>query len=320
MIPDALVRWAIRQALRKQIARRQRAAEDRGLQEQLRSPQICATGAPFHEPAPEFFQLTFGRHLKYSSGYWKEGISSLDDAEAAMLELYCERAQLEDGQSVLDLGCGLGAFALYAAQRYPRSVITATSDSTAQCAFVEREAARRGLNNVRTLVARLDELAPSAAFDRVLAVDLLEFVTGYAEFLRRVASWLRPQGLLFVDKYTHREGSYFYDLRDVSAGPRGSTLCCIMPADDLLTQFQEDLRLVGEWRVDGNHYARTAEAWLANLEAHRQEARRRLAANSGDDDFAAYQRWRLEWMTTAELFATNNGEQWRVSHFLMQKG
>src|SRR5205823_3814546 len=126
-------------------------------------------------------------------------------------DLYCERAQLENGQSILDLGCGFGSFTLYAAQRYPRSVITATSDSAAQCAFVEREATRRRLGNVRTMIARLDELVPGATFDRVVALDLLEFVTGYAEFLRRVASWLKPQGLLFVDLYTHHGNSYFYN-------------------------------------------------------------------------------------------------------------
>ena len=59
-----------------------------------------------YEVPPEFFEIVLGSNLKYSSGYWPDGVRSLDDSENAMLKLSCERAEIEDGQRILELGCG----------------------------------------------------------------------------------------------------------------------------------------------------------------------------------------------------------------------
>ncbi|GIQ98520.1 MAG: hypothetical protein CM15mP4_3570 [Candidatus Neomarinimicrobiota bacterium] len=85
-----------------------------------------------YEVPPEFFKLVLGKHLKYSSGYWEKNNNSLDESERFMLEKSCTRAELKDGHSILELGCGWGSLTCFMAKRYPNSKITAVSNSADQ--------------------------------------------------------------------------------------------------------------------------------------------------------------------------------------------
>jgi cyclopropane-fatty-acyl-phospholipid synthase len=85
-----------------------------------------------YEIPPEFFLLTLGKNLKYSSALYPEEATTLDEAEDKMLQLTCERAKLEDGQNVLELGCGWGSLSLWMAKHYPNSKIMSVSNSRPQ--------------------------------------------------------------------------------------------------------------------------------------------------------------------------------------------
>jgi cyclopropane-fatty-acyl-phospholipid synthase len=94
----------------------------------------------------------------------------------------------------------------------------------------------------------------------------------------------------------------------------------MMPSDELALRFQDDLRLLERWRWDGTHYQRTANAWLANLDARRAEALPVLAAVYGEQNSAQWlQRWRVFFMACAELFGYRNGQEWWVSHYLFER-
>ena len=94
----------------------------------------------------------------------------------------------------------------------------------------------------------------------------------------------------------------------------------MMPSDDLPLRFQDDLRVVGRWRWDGTHYEKTANAWLANLDARRDDALPVLATVYGADASAQWlQRWRIFFMACAELFAFERGDAWWVNHTLFER-
>src|SRR5262245_53946751 len=188
LVPDPLLRAGIRAVCALRL-REQRGADPTRLVAELRRSDVAiateAANAQHYEVPAEFFELVLGPHLKYSACCWPRGVATLAAAEAAMLELYAERAQLADGQTILDLGCGWGSFALWAAARYPRSHITAVSNSRVQRVFIEHAAAARGLANVdvRTADVRTLELAP-ATFDRVVSIEMFEHMRNYEVLLR----------------------------------------------------------------------------------------------------------------------------------------
>ena len=139
-----------RQPARVRLAR-ERAAGD--AQRRARSSRSCAprrsreqvekANEQHYELPPEFFELVLGPRLKYSSCLWPAGVETLAEAEEAMLALTCERAGVEDGMELLDLGCGWGSLTLWLAERYPSARILAVSNSRVQREFIEARARAR---------------------------------------------------------------------------------------------------------------------------------------------------------------------------------
>lgn len=333
LLPDALVRRRIRALLRLRLAE-ERAAdaeealarEERLVSEMRASPVALATAEAneqHYEVPPAFYELVLGAHRKYSSALFAGGVTTLDAAEAAMLALTCERALLEDGQNVLELGCGWGSLTLWMAERYPRSRIVAVSNSREQRAFIEGRAAERNLTNVKVVTCDMNVFDPATgpAFDRVVSVEMFEHMRNWPELLGRIASWLKPDGRLFVHVFTHRDVSYPYLARDESDWmARNFFTGGLMPSDHLVLRFPEHLFVEARWRVNGTHYARTAEAWLANLDRNRKAARRLFAKVYGP---AVARRkvteWRLFFLACAELFAWRGGNEWMVSHYRLRR-
>jgi cyclopropane-fatty-acyl-phospholipid synthase len=303
LVPDAVLRFGIRQmsAARLKAERRDGpAAEAARIQQwlaQLRTVEFAlhtdAANHPHEELPPEFFAHCLGPRLKYSSAYYPTGLESLAEAEEAMLELYGQRAQLADGQDILELGCGWGSLTLWMAQRYPNTRICAVSNSRPQREHIESCCRERGLRNITVITCDVNRLElPPGAFDRCVSIEMFEHLRNYETLLARIACWLRPQGKLFVHIFAHRTLMY------------------------TLLWFQRDLQVEQHWQLDGSHYERTANHWLQNQDRRRLQVMSVLRAFYGDAHAQLwFQRWRMFWMACAETFGYDRGRQWVVAHY-----
>ncbi len=330
-LPDFIIRRGIRRLLTARLrsemgedCEERHESQQRFLESMGRSPVAIVpqkANEQHYEIPAKFFELVLGRHRKYSCCYWPEDVRSLDEAEAAMLALTCDRAELADGQSILELGCGWGSLTLWMATHYPNAAITAISNSASQGAFIGAECKRLGLNNVEIITADMNTFVPTGQFDRVVSVEMFEHMRNLSTLLHRINGWLAEGGKLFVHIFTHQLCSYPFETtgKDDWMG-RYFFSGGMMPSDHLLLYLQDVLKLDRHWCVSGRHYQKTANAWLANMTSRRDEIMPILRETYGKADAECwFNRWRIFFMACAELWGFHEGNEWRVGHYLMSR-
>jgi cyclopropane-fatty-acyl-phospholipid synthase len=329
LLPDAVIRFGIRRLLRqrlREIESPSPSAATVRFAEQLRAMPIAINTTESREQHYEvptrFYELSLGPRLKYSSCFYATGRETLAEAEEAMLALTGERAQLRDGLDILELGCGWGSLTLWMAEKFPHARVTGVSHSRTQREHILAEATRRGLANVQIITCDMNEFDTlAAAYDRVVSVEMFEHMKNWPRLMANIARWLRPGGMFFAHVFTHSSFPYHFVARDDTDWmSRYFFTGGMMPSHDLFKQCQDDLRLLQDWRVNGTHYARTAEHWLENMDAHREAILPLFAATYGP---AHAKRWWVWWrvfyLACAELWWFREGKEWHVSHYLFQK-
>ncbi|MBK6942325.1 MAG: class I SAM-dependent methyltransferase [Planctomycetes bacterium] len=326
LVPDRILRASIRRLLRQRLREEAGASEsDRAARFEAwvdacsRGPIAIETKAAndqHYEVPATFFETVLGPRLKYSSAYYAPGVTDLGEAEDAMLAIATKRAQLRDGQSILELGCGWGSFTLWMAEQFKDARIVGVSNSASQRAFILGRARERGLRNVEIRTADMNTFDAGERFDRVVSVEMFEHMRNYRELMRRVSTWLSPEGRLFVHVFAHRRFAYPFDTAGASNWMgRHFFTGGQMPSLDLLPRFSEHLTAEESWWEDGTHYAKTSEAWLHRLDAARDEVIETFSTVYGRSRARAWvRRWRIFFMACAELFAFERGAQWGVVH------
>ncbi|MCX2573037.1 SAM-dependent methyltransferase [Pedobacter sandarakinus] len=330
-LPDAALRMGIRKLCKQRLD--DESLGDEELQQQkfmhlvneLRESPIAVNTAEANEQhyelPTEFFKFCLGKNLKYSSGYWEKGVKDIDKSEDDMLALTCKRAELEDGQNVLELGCGWGSLSLYMAAKFPESNITVVSNSATQKVYIDNTAKERGLQNLTVLTADMNTFTIADSFDRIVSVEMFEHMRNYKFLLNKVAGFLKPDGKLFVHIFTHKTLAYKFEVIDETDWMSKYFFTGgIMPSNHLFFYFNDDLKIQKHWVVNGTNYGKTSEAWLSNMDKHKKEIMPIFEKTYGKDQAVKWWvYWRLFYMSCAELFNYNDGNEWMVCHYLFEK-
>ena len=273
-----------------------------------------------YEVPPAFFENVLGKHLKYSSGYWPDGVNSLDESEESMLELSFERAQLVDGDSILELGCGWGSLTCYMASKLPNSKITAVSNSKDQKEHILNRCKNQGLDNIEVITADMNDFETENKYDRVVSIEMFEHMRNYKKLLSKISSWLNDDGKLFIHIFTHQSVVYpFENQGEADWMAREFFSGGMMPSHDLLLHFQDDLIIDDVWSMSGTHYEKTSLAWVNKMDANKDSIMKIFLKTYGDDAKLWFQRWRIFFMSCEKLFGYNNGSEWGVSHYRFSK-
>lgn len=326
-VPDALIRAGIRKLLRNRLAAESKPDRERQLEalydfiELMREGPVAAatdTANEQHYEVPsELFETFMGPRLKYSCGWWPSDSTTLAESEEAMLALTCERAGIENGMNILELGCGWGSLSIWMAEQYPHARITAVSNSNTQREFISQ----RGFKNLEVITADMNDFSTEHKFDRVVSVEMFEHMRNWCELLRRINGWLKDDGRLFIHIFVHRELAYLFN-----EGGKANWMAehffkeGMMPSEWLLPLLNDDMLLERHWCVNGKHYARTLLAWLDAIDERRDEAVAILARHHGEEEAVRqFGRWRIFFMACEELFGFKEGEEWYVAHYLLKK-
>jgi cyclopropane-fatty-acyl-phospholipid synthase len=202
-LPDIIIRAAIHQLCSRTATRLavSTAENDAGFAREMAARAIAehadAANAQHYEVPAAFFASVLGPNRKYSSCFYKSEASTLQEAEEEALRQTVEHADLLDGQSILELGCGWGSLSLFMARQFPNAQIVAVSNSHSQRDYILSEAARRGFRNLRVATRDMNVFDPNARFDRVVSVEMFEHMMNWRRLLERVRSWLKPGGARF---------------------------------------------------------------------------------------------------------------------------
>jgi cyclopropane-fatty-acyl-phospholipid synthase len=278
-----------------------------------------AANAQHYELPAAFFGHALGPNKKYSCCFYEDGAQNLGEAEISALEATVARADLRDGQRILELGCGWGSLSLFMAGRFPNARITAVSNSATQRAYIEAEAARRNLRNLNILTADMNVFAAPGRYDRIVSVEMFEHMSNWRALLTRVRGWLAPEGALFIHIFTHRTGPYRFDHADKTDWIAQHFFTGgVMPSHGLIRQFPDLFVVEKDWRWNGTNYQKTAMDWLTNFDARRAQIDVILNDVYGAQARLWRRRWRLFFLATAGLFGDNGGTEWGVSHYRLR--
>jgi cyclopropane-fatty-acyl-phospholipid synthase len=323
-LPDAVIRAAIAQLCARTATKLAlgNPDSDAAFASEMAARAIAeetdAANAQHYEVPAAFFAKVLGPNRKYSSCFYKEPASTLQEAEEEALRQTIEHADLADGQAILELGCGWGSLSLTMARQFPDARIVAVSNSASQRAYIEGEARTRGLTNLQVVTCDMNVFDPGAQFDRVVSVEMFEHMMNWRELMIRVRSWLKPDGRLFMHIFTHRSGSYLFDRNDREDWIAQHFFTGgVMPSHHLIRQYADLFTVEKEWRWSGVHYQRTAEDWLTNFGANRREIEAVLRPVYGRQTRLWMRRWRWFFLATSGLFGTAEGSEWGVSHYRM---
>lgn len=331
IIPDYLIRFQIRRLIKQRIKEEtqpNKEAQHKRLMDLVlelkRSPIAINTSdanEQHYELPTEFFRFVLGPYLKYSCGLWSNTTSGIEASEEDMLYLSCERAELKDGMDILELGCGWGSLSLYMAQKFPNSNIIAVSNSSSQKKWIDSRTDELKISNLTIITSDMNDFSTDKIFDRVISIEMFEHMRNYNLLLEKISGFLRNEGKLFVHIFSHKEFAYKFEVRDDSDWMSKYFFTGgIMPSDNLFFYFNDNMKIVNHWKLNGTNYEKTANSWLNKMDENKTNIMPIMEDTYGKKDAVKwFVFWRIFFMACAELWGYNNGNDWLVSHYLFSK-
>lgn len=326
-IPNFALRMGIRGLLRRRLSEiesnysfhREKILDKLG--ETPIAIETQAANEQHYELPASFFTYALGKNLKYSCSLYEDGANTLDAAEDAMLELYCERAQLTDEMHILELGCGWGSLTLYMARKYPNANITAISNSHGQRKFIEQKMQKEDITNVKIITTDINEFQIEQKFDRVVSIEMFEHVRNYKPLFANIKSWLKDDGKLFIHIFCHKDATYFFETEgDDNWMGKYFFTGGIMPSFDLFERVQDSMHLAQKWKVNGINYQKTSEDWFNKMDENRPQIMQLMKETYGESEANRwFNRWKMFFASCAELFGYDHDNEWFVGHYLFEK-
>lgn len=276
-----------------------------------------------YEVPTKYYDFCLGRHKKYSSCFWDKNTTTLEEAEQLSLDISIDHAQIQDGMSILELGCGWGSLSLELARRFPNSKIVSVSNSKTQKTYIDNEAKIRGFTNLEIKTLDLSQKEnyhfDGENFDRVMSIEMMEHLRNYQDFFNLISKRMKPNAKFFIHIFTHKESPYLFETEGednwmgkyfFSGGQ--------MPSINLFEYFNNDLVVQEKWYWNGEHYQRTLEEWLNRMDQNEEEVMKLFKETYGSEYAVTwFNRWRIFYMSCAELFGFNHGKEWGVTHYLL---
>lgn len=330
-LPDWMIRLGIRKLAETRLASLPpRNGEDtesykRSFIEGMKNSPIAVltekANEQHYELPADFFELILGKQRKYSCCLYPDARLSLDEAEEQALLETARHALLDDGQDILELGCGWGSLSLWMARRYPNSKILGVSNSKSQRDSIMKRAEAEGLTNLEIQTADMNQFLTERRFDRVVSVEMFEHMRNWELLMNRIDSWLKPEGRFFMHVFTQSEAPYLFEVQDESDWMSEYFFSGgMMPSLDLPSRMDSLLELEESWVWSGDHYRKTSDHWLANMDRHKDMIMPILLNTYGPDTTDMWwHRWRIFFMACAEVFGYNEGSDWPIGHYRFKR-
>jgi len=263
------------------------------MQSSSRSFQV---GERHYDIGNELYTAMLDPHMIYSCGYWRNA-STLAEAQTNKLDLICKKLQLKKGQKLLDIGCGWGGLAAFAARHYGVEVTGVT---------ISKEQAALAVQRCRDLpveICLVDYRTLTGSFDRIVSVGMFEHVghKNYRTYMEVAARCLKDDGLFLLHTIGNARPSPLPDpWIDRYIFPNG-----ILPASSQVTHAYEGLFVMEDWHNFGPDYDKTLMAWHANFE-------KAWPSLKGQYDERFYRMWTYYLLSCAGFFRSRKGQLWQV--------
>lgn len=343
VLPDLLLRKGVQWLVEKRIKKQNKLSIEarfnylfnfiEKIKEQPIAVKTEEANEQHYELPPAFFEKILGKNLKYSCCLWSDNIRTkkllkqnnlperLNQAEEKMLGLTANRAEIKNGQDILDLGCGWGSLSFYLAKNYPDSRVVSLSNSKLQIDYINQLAGKQGLDNLKAVKADINDFKTESKFDRVVSIEMFEHMRNYKKLMNKISNFLRENGKLFVHIFSHKFYPFTYqNSKNTDWMTRYFFSGGTMPSQNLLHYFTDKLSLKKQWAVSGIHYQKTLEVWLKIMDQKKNSIYPILEQTYGIDNAEKWWNyWRLFFISTAEFFGIKEGNEWFISHYLFQK-
>lgn len=259
----------------------------------------------------------------------------LTKAEENMLKISMARMEMKDGYNVLDIGCGWGSATFWILTNYPKSKVVAISNSNQQREFIEKKAQEKGFSdrllviktNVKYFTAasygeEVQKFLGKTKFDRLHSCEMFEHMRNWERLLNIFREdWVEENGGMFLHYFVHKDRAYTYS-PDTWMGKYFFT-GGIMPSFDLLPELDKSIgttwKIDASYKVNGRHYAKTAEAWLKLFDLEGKKIFKLFVDTYGKDQAKVwYNRWRIFFISVSEFFGGREGTEWFVANYYLK--
>ena len=263
------------------------------LQKPSRAKEV---GEKHYDIGNDLYKAMLDKRMNYTSAYWKNA-RDLDEAQEAKLELICRKLQLEEGMSVLELGCGFGAFAGYAAEKYGVKVTGFTVSKN------QYEYAKERYKDLPVKFYLEDYRKAEGKYDRVISIGIMEHVgyKNYRTYMEVVKRTLKSDGIGFVHTIGRNDSA-------TTANPWLTKYIFpngMLPSIAQLGAAMEKLFVMEDWHNFGPHYDLTLMEWYKNINGAWE--------NLGEKYDERFKRmWNFYLLTSAAGFRARETQLWQI--------